>query len=173
MCYATVMHIRPARLDEADELNTIEDKAGRIYASAGLPPDLEGVDPATIEAGIADQLLWVTTDADDQPVGFALCWLRPGALHLRELDVLPEHMRRGLGRGLVEFACVRARALGRASVTLTTFRDISWNAPLYRRWGFEVLAPEACPDWLADIRAHEDRGELQRWPRVAMARRLD
>jgi GNAT superfamily N-acetyltransferase len=169
---ATVMRIRPARPDEAAQLLAIEDQAGRIYASAGLPPDLGGLPSSVIEAGIAEQLLWVTTEADDRAVGFALAWLRPDALHLRELDVLPTHMRRGLGRGLVEFVCERARAFGCASVTLTTFRDVAWNAPLYRRWGFEVLAPEACPAWLADIRAHEDRGELRHWPRVAMARRV-
>jgi GNAT superfamily N-acetyltransferase len=173
MCYSTTMRIRLARADEAAELGTIEDEAGHIYASAGLPPDLEGLGPAVIEAAIADQLAWVATDANDRAIGFALTWLRPDALHLRELDVLPTHMRRGVGRGLVELVCEQARALGRTSVTLTTFRDVAWNAPLYRRWGFEVLAPEACPAWLADIRAHEDRGELRRWPRVAMARRLN
>jgi GNAT superfamily N-acetyltransferase len=166
------MPIRPARPNEAAEILAIEHEAGRMFASAGLPPDLEGLDSQEIAAAITEQLLWVTTEADDRAVGFALAWLRPDALHLRELDVLPTHMRRGLGRGLLEFVCTRARAFGRASVTLTTFRDVAWNAPLYRRWGFEVLAPEACPAWLADIRAHEDSGELRRWPRVAMARRL-
>lgn len=164
------MHIRPARPDEAIQLSMIEDAAGRVYASAGLPPDLEGLDLQVIEVAIAEQLAWVTTDTDDRAIGFALCWLRPETLHLRELDVLPAHMRRGLGRGLVEFACARARALDCTSVTLTTFRDVPWNAPLYRRWGFDVLVPELCPAWLADIRAHEDRGPLRQWPRVAMAR---
>jgi GNAT superfamily N-acetyltransferase len=166
------MRIRLARADEAAELGTIEDEAGRMFASAGLPPDLEGLGSAVVEAAIADQLVWVATDADDRAIGFALAWLRPDALHLRELDVLPTHMNRGVGRGLVELVCERARALGCTSVTLTTFRDVAWNAPLYQRWGFEVLASEVCPAWLADIRAHEDRGELRRWPRVAMARRL-
>jgi GNAT superfamily N-acetyltransferase len=166
------MPIRLARLDEVSELSRIEDEAGRIYASAGLPHDLEGLDPAVIEAGIADHLAWVSTDAEDLAVGFALAWPRPNALHLRELDVLPSHMRHGHGRGLVEFVSEHARALGCASVTLTTFRDVPWNAPLYQRWGFELLAPELCPTWLADIRAYEDEGELRRWPRVAMARPL-
>jgi GNAT superfamily N-acetyltransferase len=173
MCYSTTMRIRLARPDEAAQLGTIEDEAGRIYASAGLPPDLEGLGLAVVEAAIADQLAWVATNADDRAIGFALAWLRPGALHLRELDVLPTHMRRGVGRSLVEFVCERAREHGRTSVTLTTFRDVAWNAPLYQRWGFEVLALEACPAWLADIRTHEDRGELRRWPRVAMVRRVE
>jgi GNAT superfamily N-acetyltransferase len=166
------MHIRLARVDEASQLSMIEDAAGRIYVSAGLPPDLEGLEPDVIEAAIIDGLTWVVTDDDDHPVGFALAWLRPNALHLRELDVLPSHMRRGLGRGLVEFVCGRARSLGLAGVTLTTFRDVAWNAPLYRRWGFAELAPQNCPDWLAAIRAHEDLGELRHWPRVTMMRRL-
>jgi len=62
--------------------------------------------------------------------------------------------------------------MGLPSVTLTTFRDVAWNAPLYRRWDFEVVEAEACPAWLAAIRAQEDLGELRRWPRVAMVRRV-
>lgn len=164
------MHIRAARIDEAVQLAMIEDAAGRIYAAAGLPPDLEGLDLAVIEASITERLTWVATEDDDYPVGFALTWLRPDALHLREVDVLPSHMRRGIGRALVEFVCGHARTLGLSCVTLTTFLDVPWNAPLYRRWGFEVLTPENCPAWLAAIRAHEDAGELARWPRVAMRR---
>lgn len=54
-------------------------------------------------------------------------------------------------------------------VTLTTFAEVAWNAPLYRRYGFTEVPPDQQPPWLAKIRADEVRDGLDRWPRVAMA----
>lgn len=161
--------IRLARGDEAELIGWIENEAGRIYARAGLPDDLPGLALEVIEAAIREQMVWVAVDSSDRPVGFALCWVRPGALHLRELDVLPDHMRRGLGRRLVEVVRERAAELGLERVTLTTFRDVEWNAALYRRLGFETIERGDMPGWLREIRDVEDRSELRRWPRVAMA----
>ena len=45
---------------------------------------------------------------------------------------------KGIGRRLI--ACVADRpAKGLASLTLTTFRDVPWNAPFYARLGFEMI----------------------------------
>lgn len=162
--------IRLARADEVEDLRRIEDAAGELYAEAGLPGDLEGLAPREISIGIDARAAWVAVSAAQELVGFALCWPRADALHLRELDVTPTHMRRGLGRRLVEHVCAQAHERGASRVTLTTFRDIPWNAPLYRRWGFEVLAPAQLPAWLVEIRAREDASVLGRWPRVAMGR---
>jgi GNAT superfamily N-acetyltransferase len=164
--------IRPARPDEARLLLDIEDAAGRLYVDAGLPGDLPGLDPALVDAAIADGTTWVSVDEHDRPIGFALCLRFEGALHLRELDVLPTYMRRGIGRALVELVHSRARECEFGCITLTTFADVPWNAPLYRRWGFEVVAPADQPSFLAEIRAHEEAGVLRLWPRVAMARRV-
>ena len=54
-------------------------------------------------------------------------------------------------------------------VTLTTFADVPWNAPLYRRYGFRDMPRDALPDWLAAVRDEEDAGVLSRWPRIAMS----
>jgi GNAT superfamily N-acetyltransferase len=165
--------IRLARADEVALLLELEDAAGQLYGEVGLPADLEGLAPALVLAAIADHTTWVVVDRGDCPVGFALCWVRPGALHVRELDVHPRHMRRGLGRRLIEHVCAQARALGLTRVTLTTFAEVPWNRALYQRWGFELLEGDKLPDWLAQIRAQEDAGELARWPRCAMGRGAD
>jgi GNAT superfamily N-acetyltransferase len=60
-------------------------------------------------------------------------------LHIWEMDVLPEYQRRGIGAGLVRAALIDARNSGFRAVTLTTFRDLSWNAPFYARLGFEEV----------------------------------
>ena len=62
-------------------------------------------------------------------------------LALAPLSVLPEHQRRGVGRGLVEAAHARAAALGFGSIVLV-------GAPgYYRRFGYEPLShyPIALP----------------------------
>ncbi|MEX1364119.1 MAG: GNAT family N-acetyltransferase [Nannocystaceae bacterium] len=90
--------------------------------------------------------------------------------YLRELDVHPDHMRQGLGRRLIDFVCEQAVVMSLPQVTLTTFAEVPWNAPLYRRYGFVELPPRQQPMWLAELREHEDAGELGRWPRLAMTR---
>jgi predicted GNAT family acetyltransferase len=52
---------------------------------------------------------------------------------------------KGVGRQLIACAVEHARKLGLTSLTLTTFRDVPWNAPFYARLGFEIvteLTPE-------------------------------
>ncbi len=162
--------IRAARPDDLDRLRDIEDAAGAAYATVGLPGDLEGLPRALLERGCTEGLLWVVPDSRDVPVAFALCWLRPGALHLREIDVHPSHARRGLGRALIEHVVEECRRRGLPKVSLTTFGAVPWNAPLYRRYGFVELEEAAWPDWMRAIRRAEGEAGLDAWGRVAMVR---
>jgi GNAT superfamily N-acetyltransferase len=99
-------------------------------------------------------LVWVATEGD-APIGFASTEPFEDALHLWELAVRIEAQKRGAGRALVMAVIDDARARSLPAVTLTTFRDIAWNAPFYARLGFvEVPWAEANPR-LADLRAHE------------------
>ena len=117
--------------------------------------------------------LWVAL-ADDLPVGFAHALvLEPGAIHLEEVDVDPEHGRRGLGRGLVEAVCASAKAAGSRCVTLTTFRDVPWNMPFYVRLGFEVIPPDELSPALHAVLQDETRRGLDPARRVAMRRCTD
>lgn len=164
-----MFEIRLARSEECDRIVAIEDEAGRLFASAGLPADLPGMEPAMVELAIAQRRVWVV-DEGDIAVGFALVWHRPGAIHLRELDVHPDVMRRGLGRRLVEHVVEQSRRQGVDRVTLTTFRDVPWNAPLYQRWGFVIVEPEQLGPWMVRLREDERFEGFDRWPRCAMVR---
>lgn len=116
--------------------------------------------------------LWVTADENDQPVGFLAVELVDGHPHIQELDIHPDHGRRGLGGAMIEAVCEWARANGQTAITLTTERDIPWNAPYYARLGFEIL-PEA--QWgagLREIAANEIAHGLNPETRVAMIRRF-
>lgn len=164
--------IRLAHPGELARLSDIEDAAGTRFlgTSAALDASLPNVPMAAFAAGLARRSLWVAIDAGHAPVGFLLAEPRPPWLHIRELDVHPDHNGAGLGRALVAAAEAAAAALGYDGLSLTTFRDIPWNAPWYARQGFaEVTEP---PDWLAAILAEEAAAGLDPANRCAMAKLL-
>lgn len=114
--------------------------------------------------------LWVAL-ADGVPVGFAhVEVLEPGIAHLEELDVHPQHGRRGLGTRLVFAVCQWAATNGYSWVTLTTFRDVPWNMPFYARLGFEEIPPEDLSNALLAVVDAETRRGLDANRRVAMRR---
>ena len=59
------------------------------------------------------------------------------------MAVLPEYQKRGIGSALLVELFAEARRRGAQSITLTTFEDIPWNAPLYRKFGFSVIPEES------------------------------
>jgi GNAT superfamily N-acetyltransferase len=91
--------------------------------------------------------------------------------HLEELAVHPAHQRRGLGARLVAAVVGWARARGAAALTLSTFRDVPWNAPFYARIGFRALDPAQLPATLAALVERERAHGLPVEQRVVM--RLD
>jgi Acetyltransferase (GNAT) domain len=101
-----------------------------------------------LERLIRGGLVWVACNAADHPVGMVIASVREDAVYVEEMDVLAEHGRRRLGGRLLETVCTWAH--GYAAVTLSTFRDVPWNGPFYRRHGFVDLPPTA---WTPGMRA--------------------
>lgn len=133
--------IRLARVEELPALREIERAAGKLFAEIGLE-NVANAGPLPLDFLEAQQsagLVWVLTDADDEPVGFAAASELDGALYLEEIDVHPAHGRRGLGKRLIETLCVWAEKQGYPAVTLSTFLDVPWNAPFYSRIGFRII----------------------------------
>jgi len=136
--------------------------------------DIAGDEPASVEEldrYRADGRAFVAVDGADQPVGYALVDVVDGGAHLEQLSVEPSAGRRGHGRALVEHVCAWARAKGMGSVTLTTFRDVAWNAPYYARLGFEVLEAGDLGPELQRLVAEEAAHGLDPSQRVCMRRR--
>lgn len=106
-------------------------------------------------------------------MGFAVATIIDEAAHLEEVSVHPKHGRRGLGTRLVQAVCDWAEESGYPAVTLSTFRDIPWNAPFYARIGFRTMAEEELGPGLLAVRAHETEDGLIMQQRVFMRRRLD
>lgn len=165
--------IRAGREDDLAALPEIERQAGTLFAQAGWDITVFSVIPVEKHRMycLAGRL-WVAADVHDQPVGFAAASVVDGHAHLDELDVHPDHGRRGLGRALVERVCAWARDAGFEAVTLTTERDLPWNAPFYARLGFAILPDEVLTGGLRDLLAEEVRAGLNPATRVVMLRPL-
>jgi GNAT superfamily N-acetyltransferase len=164
--------IRAARRDELEALVAIERDAGLSFAVVGMP-EIAADDPgsvAELEPFRADGRAWVAVDEADRPVAYLLSAVVDGCAHVEQVSVAPSHARRGLGAALVDHLAAVAVAEGRRAVTLTTFRDVPWNAPYYERLGFTVVEPaDQGPELRALVAAEAQRipGDA---PRVAMRR---
>jgi GNAT superfamily N-acetyltransferase len=167
------------RLAEERDLACLADvelTAGRaLFPTVGLVgPFLDRTkDPEELRRGREERRLWVVAVADggsDRAVGFALAVILDGVPHLDELSVHPEHGRRGLGAALVSAVIEWADRFGDAGLTLSTFRDVPWNAPFYERLGFRVVAEPDLSPALRDLVAHEARAGLPMDRRVVMHR---
>jgi GNAT superfamily N-acetyltransferase len=75
-------------------------------------------------------------------VGFAAGGIKDGLPYLAEIDVLPTHAGRGIGKALIAEVIRWARGLDATHLTLTTFRHLPFNAPFYARLGFEEIPVE-------------------------------
>jgi GNAT superfamily N-acetyltransferase len=158
--------------DEIPLLSAIEVVAGALFPPEDLPPALRvrTLPLSVLEEALGVGHLWVVRErASRAPVGFAAISVVDGAPHLRQLDVLPEHGRRGLGAGLVLHVARWAREEGFSSLSLTTFRHLAWNAPFYSGLGF-VSVPESGqgPELRAVLEGEAAEG-LDPAKRVAMA----
>jgi GNAT superfamily N-acetyltransferase len=90
--------------------------------------------------------------------------------YVEQLDVLPDFAGRRIGAALLDAVAERARAAGLEGLSLSTFREVPWNAPYYRRLGF-VEAAALTPGMLAIRAEHLARG-LDEDARVFMVRGL-
>jgi predicted N-acetyltransferase YhbS len=90
-----------------------------------------------------------------------------GDLLIEQVSVDPVHRGKRLGTGLVSLAVDHARHRGFPGVSLTSFVDVPWNGPLYRRLGFRPVHDDALGPDLTAIRAAERAAGLDVAPRSA------
>lgn len=151
------MLIRLARPAELPYLQKIEIASGEPFREIGMP-EIADDDPMSLEALAAHQV-WVAVGADGVPVGFIAVGDVDGATHIHQVSVHPSHARQGIGAALIEHVT-------HGPVTLTTFRDVPWNAPYYERLGFQAVT-DATPGLARIMREEASRG-LDPATRVAM-----
>ena len=169
--------IRAALRDDLEVLPQIEREAAALFRgylretgmSAAAFDDVSTVD--ALDSAMRAGRLWVATHRE-RPVAFAWVELVGGYAHLEEVDVHPAHARRGLGKALIDVVSAWAVSHRLPAITLTTFRDVPWNAPYYERLGFEVVdAARLSPAHAAIVRDEASRG-FDPSKRVTMMMRL-
>lgn len=168
------MRIRATRVEESTCLQDIERAAGACFRDIGMPEiaDDEPLPADELAGYAASGLSWVAVDAADRPVAYLIADPVDACLHVEQVSVHPDHARRGVGRDLLDHLAARAVAEGRPALTLTTFAEVPWNAPYYRRCGFLPLEDSALTPGLREIRRREAALGLDRWPRLCMRRPL-
>ena len=166
--------IRAPRTEELARLRDIEWAAGELFVEIGFG-DIADDEPASVEALAGyndDGRAWVITDDNDEPVGYAIVDVVDGLAHFEQLSVLPDHGRKGLGTALLEHVCAWAAQHGKHAVTLTTFRDVSWNAPFYAKHGFHAMTEaEIGPELGALVHRRSRARTRTRPPRLHAPRR--
>ncbi|HTX11008.1 MAG TPA: GNAT family N-acetyltransferase [Solirubrobacteraceae bacterium] len=125
---------------------------------------------AELEAYVSAGRAWVAVDASDRPVAYLLSDMVDGCAHIEQVSVVPEHARRGIGASLIDRLEADAAAKNQPALTLTTFRDVPWNAPYYARLGFVVLEVTEQGPEMRGLIEREERSIPSDMVRVAMRR---
>jgi len=149
--------VRKTSLSDTELLPAIERSAGRAFRAY---PDLAWVADDSLMS-LADHrryaamgTSWLASDTTGI-LGFLCAELIPTqtrqerpqtgvesgpVLHIWELAVCEEAQGAGVGSQLMRHAMDHAvRSANCTKVTLTTFRDVAFNAPFYRGLGFEIV----------------------------------
>lgn len=157
--------LRPARVVEVETIRVLERASAQRFL--GLMDAIAADEPTPapllarriVEGGL------LVAEIDNVIVGFVMFRPFEAGLYVEQLDVLPAFSGRRTGAALLDAVAERTGG----GLTLSTFRDVPWNAPYYARLGF-VEVSQLTPG-MAVIRAeHQARG-LDEDARVFMVRR--
>jgi len=154
--------IRLAEIKDAVLLPAVERSAGERFRQI---PDLAWLadgDDLPVEHHlrlIPQRTCWVAVDEKDHPIAFLSAEVLSDELHIWDVSVRLERQGEGIGRRLIDQAIQEGKTRGLAAVTLTTFRDVTWNEQFYRRLGFKTLQTSESGDRLRQILCAEiERG---------------
>jgi GNAT superfamily N-acetyltransferase len=157
---------------ELDLLREIERDAGQAFAEIGMD-EIANDEPLSVRklglfltAGRA----WVAVDDQDSPVAYLLSRVVDGAAHIEQVSVARVAASHRVGAMLIDHLSRTAADGEPMAVTLTTFRDVPWNAPYYERLGFVVVPAADQGPQLAALVAREALAIPGNFPRVAMRR---
>jgi predicted N-acetyltransferase YhbS len=166
--------IRPARVKELPLLSQIEQSAARLFLDtpyAFLVND-EPLSLDFVQQQFRAGRVWVAVDCHEIVVGYAIAREVDNTLYLQQIDVEPEHGRRGIGSAFVKTVCDWATQQGYAIVSLSNFRDLPWNAPFYSKLGFHPVDEAELTTGFQQIRCKEFEAGLPISDRVIMHRKL-
>ncbi|WP_181243698.1 GNAT family N-acetyltransferase [Chamaesiphon polymorphus] len=162
--------VRPARFEELPLLSRIENSAAVLFLDtpyAFLVND-EPLSLDFVRQQYQAKRVWVAVDCHEIVVGYAIAREVDETLYLQQIDVEPEHGRRGIGSALIKTVCNWAKQQGYSIVSLSTFRDLPWNAPFYSKMGFCPVDEAELTTGFQQIRLKESEAGLPISDRVIM-----
>ena len=165
--------VRHASEADGPRLQEIELAAGAQFRTVGMD-DIADDEPFTLDelAAYRHDGRSFVAEIDGVVVGYIVIDIVGDAAHIEQVSVVPEAQGRGVGRALVGRAAAVAAERGLAALTLTTFRDVAWNAPLYAHLGFRLLADHELSAELRALRDRETAHGLDPSLRVCMRQEL-
>lgn len=155
------MECRPAHASDLDRIIETDIAASQLYAAApydtlgiaaSRSPELEAFYLARIAEGLC-----LVAEGGNGVCGFAAGIAHGADLFLCEVNVMPDHQKRGIGTMLIDRLCQVAAGSGMTRVVLSTFTRPPWNAPFYRRIGFADMARKDYAGWMERLYEFECR----------------
>lgn len=167
--------LRLARPEDAETMPAIELAAAAMFRSQpGLSEiDFEDVRTPDQFRRLIGKGHCLVAHVETDMVGFLVAEPFRRELHIWEMDVHPSHQGNGVGSGMVRACQIDARNAGFSALTLTTFHDVPWNGPFYRRLGFSEVTDIAAHPRLEAELAEESNLGLPADRRCAMIHFLD
>ncbi|WP_123597862.1 GNAT family N-acetyltransferase [Pseudomonas frederiksbergensis] len=154
--------LRRAQPTDANALPAIERSAAALFRtdpSLAWLADSPVTDARQHLHAIETNDVWVAESPDGVLAGFLSAEQVDNQLHIQELSVSQHFQGQGIGGKLLLAAIEHSRKRELGGLTLTTFRDLPWNAAFYQRFGFETLSPaETSPCLLAILRQEVAHG---------------
>ena len=137
--------LREATEDDKDLLATIELDAVALFKTV---PELaylgeSHASPEQLSIWLSAGRIYIAED-NGKAVGFVAAVTMDDTLYIAEISTIQEYQGKGVGLTLISTVFDWARELAAATgskprVSLTTYREITWNAPYYRKRGFREV----------------------------------
>jgi GNAT superfamily N-acetyltransferase len=143
------LRLRLATPADVEAIGAVELSASELFAGTHMAWAVgQTTDLAELCDRIAKAAVWIAEDGNGIG-GFLITGTMDRDFYIDELSVAKSHQRRGVGRTLIEAVLTDAKQQGFLAATLTTDRELPWNAPYYARLGFRILRPMQTPPELA------------------------
>jgi GNAT superfamily N-acetyltransferase len=161
--------IRSAQVEELTLLAHIEQAAATLFLDTpyAFLVDAEPLPLEFVRQRFQAGQVWVAV-AEQVVIGYAITREVDETLYLQEIDVEPKHCRRGIGTALIATIRAWAQLSDYSVLSLSTFRDIPWNAPFYAKLGFRILDESELIAGFQEIRQQELAAGLPIADRVIM-----
>lgn len=157
-----MMNVRQASVDDIGTISAIDSSASERFRSIPALADLAGDNESTekINKWLENGRVYIVED-NPKSIGFIAAHAEDSVIHVDEIAVSLENQGKGAGTMLLDavadWACEMLCQSGAstARVSLTTYPDVSWNGPWYRKYGFEEVDAESVGAWLVAQESEE------------------